>query len=80
MTDRSYSPFDSLHPECPDWRRMGPTAFDAGVRAMADANEVRQAGRAQAWSKGFTRRRLLAGGMGMGVAALGSQLVTTRVA
>ena len=39
MTDSSYSPFDSLHPECPDWRRMGPTAFDAGVRAMALSRE-----------------------------------------
>ena len=70
----------SLHPDCPDWRRLGPTTADAAVRAMADVHEIREGGREQAWSKGFTRRRLLAGGMGVGVAAVGSQLVTTRVA
>ena len=76
----SYSPIDSLHPDCPDWRRMGPTTLDAGIRAMAETQAVRDDGRTQAWSKGFTRRKLLAGGMGAGVAAIGSQLVTTRVA
>ncbi|PIE28245.1 MAG: hypothetical protein CSA58_00050 [Micrococcales bacterium] len=35
--------------------------------------------RTQAWSRGFSRRQLLAGGMGVGVMALGAQLVTSRV-
>ncbi len=75
-----YVTADSLHPDCPDWTRMGPTVADAGFRAMAEVQERNQAARQEAWSKGFTRRRALAGGLGVGVAAIGSQLVTTRVA
>ncbi len=80
MTPDAFDAIDSLHPDCPDWQRMGPTTLDAGIRAMAETQAVRDAGRKEVWSKGFTRRRLLAGGMGAGVAAIGSQLVTTRVA
>ncbi len=79
-TTLGFRPADSLHPDCPDWQRLGPTTADAGVRAMADVHEQREAERERVWSKGFTRRRVLAGGMGVGVAAVGSQLVTTRVA
>lgn len=73
-------PLHTLHPDCPDWRRLGPTAADAAVRARAAAVTDDRQSRDKAWSKGFTRRRLLQGGLGVGVAALAGQLVTTRVA
>jgi uncharacterized protein (DUF1501 family) len=69
----------SLHPDCPDWRRLGPTPADAGLRAQAAAVTAQAEEREEQWSNGFTRRRLLAGGLGVGVAAVASQLVTTRV-
>ncbi len=69
----------TLHPDCPDWRRLGPTGADAALRAAAEAQRVAAEERETAWSGGFNRRTLLAGGLGVGVAALGSQLVTTRV-
>ncbi|MDQ2757453.1 MAG: DUF1501 domain-containing protein [Actinomycetota bacterium] len=69
-----------LHPECPDWRRLGPTPVDAALRAAAAGHEAEVLEREALWSRGFSRRRVLAGGLGVGVAALGSQLVTTRVA
>jgi len=68
------------HPECPDWRRLAPTPVDAALRAAAAGHEAEALEREALWSRGFSRRRVLAGGMGVGVAALGSQLVTTRVA
>ncbi|MEO3937086.1 DUF1501 domain-containing protein [Dermatophilaceae bacterium Soc4.6] len=81
-THRESAPTAPLgqHPECPDWRRLGPTPVDAALRAAAAGHEAETLERERLWSKGFSRRRLLAGGMGVGVAALGSQLVTTRVA
>ncbi|MEV8374457.1 DUF1501 domain-containing protein [Kribbella sp. NPDC056861] len=69
----------SLHPDCPDWRRLGPTPADAVLRAQAAAVAADGEDRESQWSRGFTRRRLLAGGMGVGVAAMASQLVTTRI-
>lgn len=71
---------ESLHPDCPDWRRLGPTPADAALRAMAARQEHDAQERERLWGKGFNRRRFIAGGLGVGVAALGSQLVTTRVA
>jgi uncharacterized protein (DUF1501 family) len=71
--------FASLHPDCPDWRRLGPTPADAALRASAAAVVADAEDRESQWSKGFTRRRLLAGGLGVGVAAMTTQLVTTRV-
>ncbi|MBM6404683.1 DUF1501 domain-containing protein [Phycicoccus sp. CSK15P-2] len=68
-----------IHPECPDWRRLGPTAPDAAVRALADVADADEFARKDAWSRGFSRRRLLAGGLGVGVASFAQQLVTTRV-
>lgn len=50
------------------------------LQARAEQQEHETQTRERLWEKGFTRRRLLAGGMGVGVATLGSQLVTTRVA
>jgi uncharacterized protein (DUF1501 family) len=69
----------SLHPDCPDWQRLGPTPTDAALRAQAVAVTSDAEDRESQWSSGFTRRRLLAGGLGVGVAAMTTQLVTTRV-
>lgn len=69
----------TLHPDCPDWQRLGPTPRDAAIRAMAEAQRMAEEERTDAWSTGFNRRTFLAGGLGVGVAALGSQLVTSRV-
>jgi uncharacterized protein (DUF1501 family) len=69
----------SLHPECTDWQALGPSTRDAAIRAAAAATEADKHKRTAAWSKGFNRRTFLKAGMGVGVAALGSQLVTSRV-
>jgi uncharacterized protein (DUF1501 family) len=69
----------SLHPDCPDWERLGPTRRDAAIRAAAVAQQVAETERESAWSTGFNRRTFLKGGLGVGVAALGAQLVTSRV-
>ncbi len=60
--------------------RRGPTSADAAVRSRADAVRGQRDERAASWSRGFTRRQLLAGGLGVGVAALSAQTVTARVA
>ena len=52
---------------------------EAALRTRAENVRTQQQDRAGAWSRGFTRRRLLAGAGFAGVAAIGSQLVTTRV-
>ncbi|MCU1471890.1 MAG: hypothetical protein JWQ39_3039 [Glaciihabitans sp.] len=70
----------SLHPDCPDWERLGPTAEDAAIRAAAEGNRVAAEKRETLWARGFNRRTFLKAGMGVGVAALGAQLVTSRVA
>lgn len=69
----------SIHPECPDWRKLGPNDREAALRALADGAQRDADSRPAMWSRGFTRRRFLQGGLGVGVAALASQLVTTRV-
>ena len=68
-----------LHPDCPDWRLLGPTATDAAIRAHSDIVVEQQKAKQQVWAGGFTRRRMLQGGAMAGVAAFGSQLVTTQV-
>ena len=70
----------SLHPDCPDWQTLGPTTQDSAIRAAAEANKIAAQQRHDQWSGGFNRRTFLKGGMGVGVAVLGAQLVTTRVA
>lgn len=83
MTDSSQDrglPAAGLHPDCPDLRRLAPNRTEAVLRAQAARVEYETEQRKSAWSKGFTRRRLLAGAGMAGVAAFGSQLVTTRVA
>jgi uncharacterized protein (DUF1501 family) len=69
----------SLHPDCPDWERLGPSKRDAALRAAAVAQQIAEQERSDAWSGGFNRRTFLKGGLGIGVAALGAQLVTSRV-
>lgn len=69
----------SLHPDCPDWQRLADDPREAKIRAAAQAQRSQEQERSQAWSKSFNRRRFLAGGLGVGVAALATQLVTSRV-
>jgi uncharacterized protein (DUF1501 family) len=69
----------SLHPDCPDWQTLGPTTREAALRAAAAKAEADKEQRSTAWSKGFNRRTFLKGGLGVGVATLGAQLVTSRV-
>ena len=57
-----------------------PTHLSAALQAAAARQERETDERGRLWGKGFNRRRLLAGGFGVGVAALGSQLTTARVA
>jgi uncharacterized protein (DUF1501 family) len=75
------------HPRLdPDRLETAPRRPEAALRGEAalrrKAKRVTRALAAQreAWQGGFTRRRVLAGLGGLGVASLGSQLVTTRVA
>lgn len=61
-------------------RRRGPNLSEAAARVGADEVTSALAAQRARWRHGFTRRRLLAGVGGVGVAALGAQLATTRVA
>jgi uncharacterized protein (DUF1501 family) len=79
MQTPSNDVLSTLHPDCPDWQRLGPTPRDAAIRAMAEAQRMAEQERTDAWSSGFNRRTFLKGGLGVGVAALGAQLVTSRV-
>jgi uncharacterized protein (DUF1501 family) len=60
--------------------RHGPGAAEAAIRLHADEVAGALAAQRDKWRKGFTRRRVIAGAGAVGVAALGTQLVTTRVA
>lgn len=60
--------------------RHGPTPIDAALRIHAQDVTGRLVRQRDRWRRGFTRRRILAGTGGLGVAALGAQLATTRVA
>jgi uncharacterized protein (DUF1501 family) len=61
-------------------RRHGPTLPDAAIRVHAEQVRADLATEKDRWRKGFTRRRVIAGAGAVGVAALGSQLVTSRYA
>jgi uncharacterized protein (DUF1501 family) len=63
-----------------DLHRYGPNRAEAALRLQAEGVTSALAGQRDRWRHGFTRRRVLAGAGSVGVAALGSQLVTTRVA
>lgn len=67
-------------PELADVRRHGPTLGDAVLRVSAERVTADLASERSRWSRGFTRRRVIAGAGAVGVAALGTQLVTTRYA
>ncbi len=69
------------YPDCPqDLDRFGPTRADAAVRVHAEHVQADLEAQKRKWDKGFTRRRTLFGVASAGIAALGAQLVTTRVA
>jgi uncharacterized protein (DUF1501 family) len=59
-------------------RRHGPTLPEAALRVVADQVGTELAAQKARWDKGFTRRRVIAGAGAVGVAALGTQIVTTR--
>ncbi|WP_238014039.1 DUF1501 domain-containing protein [Dactylosporangium sp. AC04546] len=61
-------------------RRHGPNLCEAALRVQAEQVQDELSAERDKWSKGFTRRRLVQGAGFVGVAALGSQLVTSRVA
>ena len=63
-----------------DLKRHGPNAAEAALRLQAETVTADLAAQKDRWRFGFTRRRVLAGAGAVGVASLGSQLVTTRVA
>jgi len=84
---------DFLHPECPDrvadlpeprtreeLLRYGPTEAEAALRFQAEVVTAELAAQKEKWRGGFTRRRIVAGAGAVGVAALGSQLLTAKVA
>jgi uncharacterized protein (DUF1501 family) len=60
--------------------RYGPSLSEAAVRFQAEAVAAELAARKDKWRFGFTRRRVVAGAGAVGVAALGSQLLTAKVA
>src|SRR5688500_8167373 len=60
--------------------RRGPNLAEAALRVEAEAATAALSRERERWSRGFTRRRVIAGAGAVGVAALGTQLVTTRYA
>jgi uncharacterized protein (DUF1501 family) len=60
--------------------RFGPTREQAALRVHAEHVCAELDEQKRKWDKGFTRRRTLFGVSSAGIAALGAQLVTTRVA
>ncbi len=63
-----------------DISRYGPNLPEATVRVEAERVAEGLRTEKERWRKGFTRRRVIAGAGAVGVAALGTQLVTTRMA
>ena len=61
-------------------RRYGPNVAEAAVRVQAETVAAGLTEQKDRWRKGFTRRRVLAGAGAVGCAALGTQLVTTKMA
>ena len=61
-------------------RRHGPNLTEAAIRVRAEAVQANLAREKDRWRRGFTRRRVIAGAGAVGVAAFGTQLVTSRYA
>jgi len=61
-------------------QRYGPNLTEAAIRVHAETVAADLAQEKDRWRRGFTRRRIVAGAGAVGVAALGSQLVTTKYA
>src|SRR5262245_55834729 len=59
-------------------RRYGPNLTEAAIRVQAETVAADLAREKDRWRRGFTRRRVIAGAGAVGVAALGTQLVTTK--
>ncbi len=77
---RTALPRTALPRTAEELRRHGPTLADAAVRVQAEQVTARLRTQRDRWRRGFTRRRVLAGAGAAGVAALGAQLATARVA
>jgi uncharacterized protein (DUF1501 family) len=60
--------------------RHGPNLAEAALRVEAERTRDALDRERDRWRKGFTRRRVIAGAGAVGVAALGTQLVTTKYA
>jgi uncharacterized protein (DUF1501 family) len=58
--------------------RHGPNLTEAAIRVQAETVAADLATEKDRWRRGFTRRRVIAGAGAVGVAALGTQLVTTK--
>ena len=58
--------------------RHGPNLTEAAIRVQAETVAADLAREKDRWRRGFTRRRVIAGAGAVGVAALGTQLVTTK--
>ena len=61
-----------------DPARLGPNEVEGALRARAAQVDAERGRRDDLWSRGFTRRRFLAGAGMAGVAGLGAQLATAR--
>lgn len=72
--------YQPRHRAAEEIRRHGPNLAEARVRLAAEAVSSELDQQRDRWRFGFTRRRVLAGAGAVGVAALGTQLVTARVA
>lgn len=68
------------HRRAEELRRHGPNPTEAAIRLHAQRVQADLAREKDRWRKGFTRRRVIAGAGAVGVAALGTQLVTTKYA
>src|SRR5687768_16647132 len=63
-----------------DLHRHGPNLPEAALRVEAEMVLADRAADKAKWAKGFTRRRIIAGAGAVGVASLGTQLVTAQYA
>lgn len=61
-------------------RRHGPNLAEAAIRVEAERVSTELTTQKDRWRRGFTRRTVIAGAGAVGCAALGTQLVTTRMA